>query len=51
VNFLDLASFRQRFGTANADADFDGNGIVNFSDLVRLRALFFKPPGPSGLDL
>jgi thrombospondin type 3 repeat protein len=49
VNFCDLAIFRQRFGTADPDADLDGNGFANFKDLALLRGLFLKPPGPSGL--
>jgi hypothetical protein len=37
------------FFTADPDADLDGSGSVNFSDLGALKALFFMPPGPSGL--
>jgi hypothetical protein len=49
VNFADLALFRQRFGTANADADLDSSGgSINFTDLAIFRGLFGKPPGPSG---
>jgi hypothetical protein len=40
---------RTAFFTADADADFDGNGIVNFRDLGVLRQFFFAPPGPTGL--
>ena len=35
-------------GTTDADADFDGNGVVNVIDLGILRTLFFGTPGPSG---
>jgi hypothetical protein len=35
--------------TGNADADFNGDGIVNFADLARFRQLFGAPPGPSGV--
>ena len=48
VNFADLAMFRGRFATSDPDADLDGNGNANFADLARLKALFGKPPGPSG---
>jgi CSLREA domain-containing protein len=47
VSFPDLAIFRSRFGTTNADADLDGNGQVSFPDLAIFRSLFGKPPGPS----
>ena len=50
VNCTDLALFRAAFGTANANADFNGNGgTVNFADLALFRARFGLPPGPSGL--
>jgi hypothetical protein len=49
VGFPDLAIFKSRFGTTNADADLDGSGgVVNFADLAIFRSLFGKPPGPSG---
>jgi len=49
VNAADLALFRLAFGTANPDADFNGNGgLVNAADLARFRALFGNPPGPAG---
>ena len=34
---------------APADADLNGDGVVNFVDLSILKQRFFKPPGPSGL--
>ncbi|GMW06365.1 MAG: hypothetical protein AMXMBFR8_11620 [Nevskiales bacterium] len=50
VNFVDLALFRAAFGSADAQADFDGNGgLVNFADLARFRACFGRAPGPSAL--
>jgi hypothetical protein len=48
VNFRDLAMFRMRFNSFNADADFNESGVVDSADLDRLRQFFGKPPGPSG---
>ena len=48
VNFADLAEFRARFGSTNAEANLDSTGVVNFADLARFKLLFGKPPGPSG---
>lgn len=31
------------------DADFDGSGFVNLIDLGRMRAMFLRAPGPSGV--
>jgi hypothetical protein len=45
-NFEDLAIFRTRFASTNAEADFDGNGVVNFADLAIFRQLFAKPLPP-----
>jgi hypothetical protein len=47
VNFADLAVFRSRFGTGDANADLTGDGIVNFADLARFNQLFGSRPGPS----
>lgn len=47
VNFADLATFRTRFGTTDAQADLTGDGVVNFADLARFRELFGQRPGPS----
>ena len=45
VNVLDLALFKQRFGTHDLDADFNGDGVVNVLDLARFKLLFGKPRG------
>jgi hypothetical protein len=47
VNFADLATFRSRFGSTDAQADLTGDGVVNFADLARFRELFGRAPGPS----
>ena len=49
MNFADMALFKQRFLSHNADADLNGDGIVNIFDLGVFKGLFGKPPGPSGL--
>ncbi len=36
VDFSDYSVFRSVFGTAGPDADFNGDGMVNFSDLFNL---------------
>ena len=33
MNFTDLGLLKQVFFTTDANADFDGNGRVNFTDL------------------
>lgn len=48
VNYVDLAYFRNAFGSEDADADLDGSGgMVNFVDLAIFRSLFGNPPGPA----
>jgi hypothetical protein len=37
------------FFTDDPDADFDGSGNVNFTDLGVMKSFFFLPPGPSGV--
>jgi hypothetical protein len=37
------------FFTADPDADLDGSGSVNFTDLGIVKEFFFDPPGPSGI--
>ncbi len=55
VNFADLAALKAAFlSTAgdinwNPDADFDGDGFINFFEVARMKMFFLKPPGPSGL--
>ena len=39
---------RSVFFSADANADLDGDGVVNFLDLGQLRSRFFQAPGPSG---
>jgi hypothetical protein len=36
-------------GSNNPHADLNGDGVVNFRDLARLRESRFQPPGPSGV--
>jgi hypothetical protein len=43
---VDLALFKPRFFGTDPDADFDGNGFVNFTDMGILKAFLFAPPGP-----
>ena len=47
VDLSDFSLFRSAFGTANPDADFDGDGSVNLSDFSIFRASFGGAPGPS----
>jgi hypothetical protein len=49
VNFADLATFKQAFGSTDEAADFDNSGFVNFADLAAFKELFGAPPGPSAL--
>ncbi|MCP5140130.1 MAG: hypothetical protein H6979_09760, partial [Chromatiales bacterium] len=49
VNFADLAEFRLKFGSTDANTNLDSIGVVNFADLARFKVLFGKPPGPSAL--
>lgn len=49
VDAADMAIFGSVFGTADADADLNGNGIVDVPDILRARRYLGKPPGPSGL--
>jgi hypothetical protein len=49
VNAADLAYFRQVFGTADENADLNGNGKVDYADYDILVRMFFQPPGPSGI--
>jgi hypothetical protein len=37
------------FFKADALADLNGDGVVNFADLAMLKKSFFRAPGPSGL--
>jgi hypothetical protein len=41
--------FRPNLFGANADADFNGDGVVNTLDLGIFRSLFFTSPGPSAV--
>ncbi len=49
VNFGDFQLFRDAFQSTAPDADFDGNGNVDFQDLAIFVSLVFQPPGPSGV--
>jgi glucose/arabinose dehydrogenase len=49
VNFGDIGLLKQAFFTSNANADFDGSGRVNFTDLGIAKAMMFEYVGPSGL--
>jgi hypothetical protein len=49
VDFVDLAVLRSTFFTPGPDADFDGDGLVGFTDLVIFRQFFSGEPGPSGV--
>lgn len=48
VNAPDFFTFVQALGTANPDVDHNLDGTVGGPDFFALRALFQKPPGPSG---
>lgn len=46
VNFADLAMLKSVFLSDDANADFNGDGQVDFGDVMIMRRLFFGPPGP-----
>jgi hypothetical protein len=46
---MDLGLLRLAFFSADVDADFDGDGVVNATDLGIMRQRFFSAPGPSGI--
>jgi Ca2+-binding RTX toxin-like protein len=47
IDVQDLTLFQARFGSADADADFTGDAVVDLFDLSVLDGLFGGPPGPS----
>lgn len=49
VNVIDFAYMRNQFFSNDPLADLNGDGFVAASDLAVLKALYFKPPGPSGI--
>jgi len=49
VEWVDLSLFEQLFGSADPDADFDGDGDVNFSDWQVMFNSWLGSPGPSAL--
>jgi hypothetical protein len=49
VNRRDFAYMRAVFLTPNRHADLNGDGVVDFLDLVLLRGMRGAPPGPSGV--
>ena len=48
VDAADLEFFKTKFFSSDPDADLTGDNIVNSTDLVILKTMFFSPPGPSG---
>jgi hypothetical protein len=50
VIYSDLAIFKQAFDTSDANADFNGDGVVDALDLEILKEQYFGPPGPSQPD-
>ncbi|MFK8029940.1 MAG: Ig-like domain-containing protein [Gammaproteobacteria bacterium] len=50
VNFADIAQFGTVFLTGDENADFNGDGAVNFVDYVLLTGAFLSNPGPSGIE-
>jgi hypothetical protein len=46
---VDLWLFKNRSFTADPDAVFDGDGIVNAVDLGIFKQYFTQPPSPSGI--
>ncbi|MGV6857565.1 MAG: choice-of-anchor Q domain-containing protein [bacterium] len=53
TNFADLSFFRTAFGSATSPANLldEATTNVDLADLLRLKALFFEAPGPSGLPV
>ena len=49
MNFVDVGDMKSVFFGTDANADLNGDGVVNFSDLGVMKAGFFLPPGPSGV--
>ncbi len=49
VNAQDWFIMRERIGTDDADADLNGDGVVNGIDALTLFQNRFAPPGPSGI--
>jgi arylsulfate sulfotransferase len=49
VDYNDGLIFVQRFQSSDADADFDGDGVVTWPDLQILIDRYFTAPGPSGI--
>ena len=50
INIADWYLFGKAFGTANEDADFNGDGVVNVPDYGILFGSIYDAPGPSGLQ-
>jgi serine protease AprX len=51
VTMADVLSFIPAFGTRDPNFDVDGDGYVNFFDVVVLVRGYLKSPGPSGTVL
>lgn len=49
VDFVDRDIFIAALETADPDADFNGDGVVDPLDQLVLDSFLFQPPGPSGL--
>ncbi len=51
VSFTDLALLKAALPSeGDRREDFNGDDFVNSLDLVTMKSLFFRPPGPSGID-
>jgi Right handed beta helix region len=49
VDALDRLLLRSAYGTTNADADFNGDGLVNLPDISIFSALYARPVGPGAV--
>jgi len=49
VDYVDLFYLKSLFQSHDANADFDGDGVVSWSDLQTMLNMFLSSPGPSGI--